>query len=130
MKLSVVIPTLNRAAKLERTLRSLAAQTVPPDAYEVLVIDNGSSDGTAELLLCYGRNFTNWQGLREAQPGAAAARNRGVLASRGEVVLFLDDDVIAASDLLQEHLNTQAAHPGSAVLGDRKSTRLNSSHRC
>jgi len=117
MNLSVVIPTLNRTAKLERTLRSLAAQTIPPDAYEVLVIDNGSSDGTAELVLSYGRNFTNWQGLTEAQPGAAAARNRGVLASRGEVVLFLDDDVIAASDLLQEHLNTQAAHPGSAVLG-------------
>src|SRR5205807_10454792 len=111
MKLSVVIPTLNRAAKLERTLRSLAAQTVPPDAYEVLVIDNGSSDGTAELLLCYGRNLRYWQGLREAEPGAAAARNRGVLASRGEVVLFLADDVIASADLLQDILTIDAAHP-------------------
>ena len=117
MKLSIVIPTRNRAVKLERTLRSLAVQTVPPNAYEVVVVDNGSSDGTAELLPRYGRNFPNWQGLREAQPGAAAARNRGVLASRGEVVVFLDDDVIATSDLLQEHLNAQAAHRGSAVLG-------------
>src|SRR5437016_7754584 len=107
MKLSVVIPTVNRAAKLERTLRSLAAQTVPPDAYEVLVIDNGSSDGTAELLLCYGRNFGNWQGLGEPKPEAAAARNQGVLASVAGVVLFLIDDGLADSVYFQKNFTPQ-----------------------
>lgn len=113
----MVIPTRNRAPKLERTLQSLASQTVSAQEFEVIVVDNGSADRTPEVLRCWRERLPHWQCFKQLQPGAAAARNRGVLASRGQVVLFLDDDVVAAPDLIQEHLETHISHPGSAVLG-------------
>ena len=103
MDISVVIPTRNRAQKLRRTLDGLRAQTLSSAAFEVLVVDNGSSDDTCATVAGYLDKAPNWRYLREPQPGAAAARNSGIRASQGEIVLFLDDDVIPDAPLLEEH---------------------------
>jgi glycosyltransferase involved in cell wall biosynthesis len=111
--LSVVVPTYNRAAVLGRCLDALAAQDPAPD--EVVVVDDGSSDDTPAVLARH-----DWvRAIRQPNGGRAAAKNAGVEAARGDVVLFLDDDVIATPGLVhlhaEHHRNRPAAH--EALLG-------------
>lgn len=103
MSISVVIPTRNRTHKLRRTLDGLRAQTVSTGSFEVLVVDNASSDDTPATVAGYLGQAANWRYLQEPKPGAAAARNSGIRASQGEIVLFLDDDVIPDPQLVEEH---------------------------
>jgi GT2 family glycosyltransferase/peptidoglycan/xylan/chitin deacetylase (PgdA/CDA1 family) len=108
IRISVIIPTYNRRQVLERTLPGVLAQDFPPQDYEVIVVVDGSTDGTAEML----RDLKPQCSLRvlESQHlGAGAARNVGIRAAVGDLVLFLDDDLITTPDLLQQHC---AAHAG------------------
>lgn len=89
-RISVVIPAYNRAALLPETLQSLLAQTVP--ALEIIVVDDGSSDGTAEVAERFGDPV---RVIRQANAGPGAARNRGLQAARGEFIHFFDSDDIA-----------------------------------
>jgi GT2 family glycosyltransferase/peptidoglycan/xylan/chitin deacetylase (PgdA/CDA1 family) len=110
MKTSVVITTFNRRDLLARTLPTVLKQDFPSDQYEVVVVVDGSTDGTTELL----RSFKPSCALRiiEQQPnlGQAAAQNAGLKAAQGEVVLFLDDDIVCEPALLQAHAS---AHTGA-----------------
>jgi hypothetical protein len=84
---SIVIPTYNRARLLEEALESVFAQEFTD--YEVLVVDDGSTDGTAQVLARYGERV---RGLRQENQGQGAARNLGIQQARGEYVVFLDSD--------------------------------------
>ncbi len=110
-RLSVVVPTYNRRDRLERVLRSLAAQDID-EAFEVIVASDGSTDGTDEYL---GGDATPLPVTALSQPnrGPAAARNLGVGRARGDLVVFIDDDVVADAGLLRAHRD---AHQR---LGDR-----------
>ena len=120
-RLSVVIPTYEREEQLGVLLDSLERQslfTSGPADFEVVVVVDGSSDGTLRSLAHRAAAWSE-RGVTlrfETQPnqGAAAARNRGVLAARGEVVLFLDDDLVVAPDVLEQHREFHATHPGLA----------------
>jgi glycosyltransferase involved in cell wall biosynthesis/peptidoglycan/xylan/chitin deacetylase (PgdA/CDA1 family) len=106
MRVSVIIPTFNRRAVLERTLPTVLDQTFPPDQYEVIVVVDGSTDGTLAAL----RSMISRVRLRVLEQnnrGQAAARNAGLLVAEGELVLFLDDDIFCAHTLVAEHV---AAH--------------------
>lgn len=86
---SVVIPTWNRAAMLERAVRSALNQTLPP--LEILVCDDGSSDDSRAVIEAMGESRVRWiDGPRAGRP--AIPRNRGIRESRGEWIAFLDDD--------------------------------------
>jgi glycosyltransferase involved in cell wall biosynthesis len=86
---SVVIPTHNRAGTILRALRSVIAQTL--DDFEIVIVDDGSSDGTAEMLAAL--RGPRCQVLTNTiNVGVSASRNRGVAAARGEFIAFLDDD--------------------------------------
>lgn len=105
--LSVVIPTRDRREALAETLDAVEAQAVEPGSVEVIVVDNGSSDGTP-----------GWLATREVKvvaqpkPGPAAARNRGVAESAGEVVLFLGDDTRPADEhVLAGHIARHRDNP-------------------
>ncbi|HYE37152.1 glycosyltransferase family A protein [Methylocaldum sp.] len=84
---SVVIPAYNAMAFLRQTLDSVLAQTY--DNLEVIVVDDGSTDGTSDLLHGYGERITV---LRQANAGQAAARNYGARVARGDMLAFLDSD--------------------------------------
>ncbi len=104
---SVVIPTFERATTLGRALRSVLAQTRPPD--EVVVVDDGSTDGTGELV---GREFPGVRYLLQANRGVSAARNRGISAAGGEWIAFLDSDDEWRPEKLERQLAAVAAAPG------------------
>lgn len=104
-QVSVVIPTYNRSTALLRTLDALAAQSVPP--LEVIIVDDGSNDGTAaavEQWLARRDCRATVQLVCQSNAGPGAARNRGLAAARGDLVLFLGDDTTPAVDLLAQHL--------------------------
>jgi peptidoglycan/xylan/chitin deacetylase (PgdA/CDA1 family)/GT2 family glycosyltransferase len=116
IRISVIIPTYNRRHVLERTLPGVLAQDFPPQDYEVIVVMDGSTDDTAELL----RDLKPKCSLRvlESQHlGAGAARNLGIRAAVGELVLFLDDDLITTPGLVRQHYSAHAGADPSVVQG-------------
>ncbi len=119
MRLSVIIPTFNRLPVLLRALDLLWAQQGQPDM-EILVVDDGSTDGTAEALagLSVPRPHA-LHVLKQENRGPAAARNLGLQEACGELVLFLGDDIFAQPGLVATHLEAHARHPEDpvAVLG-------------
>ncbi len=120
MILSVVTPTRDKRALLERTLAALRAQALPPGAEgEIVVVDDGSTDDTAAWLAT--QAGAAGPPLRVVSPpanvGRARARNLGAAAARGRWLLFLDDDIVAPPGLLAAHLDLLQRHPGDGVIG-------------
>lgn len=113
---SVVTPTFNRRASVDRYLLALAGQTCSSDRFEVLVVDDGSSDGTADHLRQLRLPY-DLRVLEQAHGGPARARNLGVANARGAIVLFLDDDVVPEPDLIAEHLRSHEAGTDRVVVG-------------
>jgi glycosyltransferase involved in cell wall biosynthesis len=105
-RISVVIPTYNRARILGRALDSVFAQTV--DDLEVIVVDDGSSDDTKGMIARYPRPVTF---LEQANAGPAAARNRALAIARGEFIAFLDSDDTYLPMHLRAHLDVFARSP-------------------
>lgn len=117
--LSIVLPTYNRRARLERVLRSLARQSVAPDFFEVIVVSDGASDGTNEMLtqLAAGGLPYPLRPVFQENQGVAVARNQGIAGARADFILFIDDDVIPAPQLIAEHWKLLAQDGQGVVLG-------------
>lgn len=116
MELSVIIPTYNRAERLRACLRALGRQSQPSSDFEVIVVVDGSRDDTGEMLARLSGPLSLvvlWQENR----GQHVARNRGAAAARGRVLLFLDDDILAAPDLVAEHMRVHREREGTVGLG-------------
>jgi peptidoglycan/xylan/chitin deacetylase (PgdA/CDA1 family) len=116
IELSVVIPTFNRAGYLARCLDALAAQSAPAGSFEVVVVDDGSTDGTPGLLQRYAAPFA-LRVERQENRGQATARNRGIELAAAPVCLFVDDDIVADADLVREHVRAQRDGVGAIALG-------------
>jgi GT2 family glycosyltransferase len=101
--ISVVIPTYNRVDRWPAVLRGLSSQTLAAGDFEVVVVSDGSTDGTDEFLADV---TTPFELVFDSQnnAGPAAARNRGVELARSQLILFVDDDIVATSSLIERHL--------------------------
>jgi len=122
-ELSVSLCTYNRRATLRECLAAFARQTAAPGAFELVLTDDGSTDGTEACLdgLALAVPFTV---LRRPNGGLAAARNTGLARARGRYVLFVNDDTIPAPDLVERHLAAHAALGREAcVLGTFEQSR-------
>jgi GT2 family glycosyltransferase len=113
-ELSVVIPTFNRMATLPAVLEALGAQTLEPGRFEVLAVDDGSSDDTPQFLRAAQPPF-ELRVFSQANTGPAGARNRGVRAARGELVVFLGDDTIPEAEFLERHLEAHRRRPSRRI---------------
>lgn len=116
---SVIIPTYNRRAVLKDCLDALARQTVRPEVFEVIVVDDGSADETERFCRSYQPKYS-FQYLRQLNAGAGAARRREVQHARGQYLLLFNDDTIPAPDLLAEHWKAHQNRQDARqwVLGD------------
>jgi GT2 family glycosyltransferase len=112
---SVIVPTYNRRASLARLLDGLAAQP-EPESLQVVVVDDGSTDDTRTWLRGLRTPFV-LRIVEQANGGPAAARNRGVIEASGELIVFLDDDVVPASDLIARHVDAHRGVPDRVVTG-------------
>ncbi len=116
-EISVVIPTYNRLDTLAHVIPTLLAQDLPAERYELLVCDSNSTDGTREYLAGISEQHPNVRHLPGAYTGRAMARNAGISAAQGEVVLFNDSDILASPDLLSQHLRHHREERNLAVVG-------------
>lgn len=113
---SIIIPTYNRRDKLFETLMSIAQQTFPIDKYEVIVVDDGSTDDTAKIIE-ESFPFTLryfWQ----SNQGDAAARNFGVEQSKADLLVFLDDDILIDHNYLAVLVSEQTYEENKIVIGN------------
>jgi len=132
MRASVVIPTYNRPQLLNRLLASLAEQE-GDSLLEVLVCDDGSTSSTLEATLAWKDRVPGLRHLWQEDLGfrAGQARNMGIQAAQGDVIIFVDDDVLVAPDFVERHV---AAHQSSqaprVVLGFRHHANVPPKHAC
>lgn len=115
-KLSVIIPTLNRAGFLADALQSIEQNDLPPEQFEVLVIDNGSTDQTRDVARDAAARLKNLRYFFEAEPGLHAGRHRGLKEAEGEILVYADDDIRAEPTWLAT-LADIFADPGVAMAG-------------
>jgi mycofactocin glycosyltransferase len=88
---SVVVCTFNRGDRISQCLESLDRQTYPKDRYEVIVVDDGSTDNTAQMIQAQGARVIRHGNNR----GVPSTRNTGLMAARGEIIAYIDDDAVA-----------------------------------
>lgn len=105
MFVSVVIPTYNRRSILEKCLLALEQQALPSEveAYEVIVVDDGSTDGTPTWLKDEVSRFPHVRMVEQEHGGPAEGRNRGVDRARGDVIVFIDSDLVVTESFLACH---------------------------
>ncbi len=115
MKLSIVIPTYNRLEQLKKVLHGLEKQTWQGGEFEVLVVSDGSTDGTDAFLRSATPSLLI-RALFQPNQGVAAARNLGIAQAAGEFILFLDDDVFPLPGLIEEHLRSHDIHGDRAIV--------------
>jgi GT2 family glycosyltransferase len=115
--ITVQICTFNRRALLGRVLEALFAQDLDPNTYEIVLVDDGSSDGSYEHVIRSLRPPCALHVVRQKNAGLARGRNVGIARARGELILFMDDDVLATAGLLSAHVRFHKARPRAICRG-------------
>lgn len=113
-RVSVIIPTFNSAGMVLEAVESVLGQTVPAD--EIIVVDDGSTDETAEVLAPY---FDRIRYLKQENQGVAAARNRGIAEATGDLIAFLDADDVWHSRKLELQVRVISERPEVGMVGTR-----------
>lgn len=113
LQISLVIPAYNAGGTIEALLDSTLAQTLPRRTYEVIVVDDGSTDETATLA---GR-YANIRVLRRGNRGPGAARDYGASLARGEIIAYTDADCVLSCDWLEKHVQCHRRHPQVDAVG-------------
>jgi glucosyl-dolichyl phosphate glucuronosyltransferase len=105
---SIIIPTMNRASVLKLAIDSFCQQNFPVDRYEIIVVDNGSTDNTKNVtdaaISAYPAHQIHY--IYEPIPGLLSGRHRGILAATGEILIFVDDDIEADRGWLKSMIDT------------------------
>lgn len=102
IKISVVVPTFNMKDSLKLLIESLENQTYPRDNFEIIVCDDGSTDGTAELMIELCNKYHNLRYLKQEHRGVSAVRNLGIKHSKSNIIAFTDADCVADPNWLDE----------------------------
>jgi GT2 family glycosyltransferase len=117
MLASIVIATYNRAAALPSTLEALAHQDLPATDYEVLVIDDGSTDSTPDVLDSVSVPFRMRTYRLPRSRGVSAARNVGLQNATGRYIVLVSDDLLVPSNFIRSHVATLDAYPNAWIVG-------------
>ncbi len=114
-KVSVVLPTYNRLDRLKHVLAGFEQQTYPLAKFEVVVVSDGSSDGTNAFLETFDTPL-NLTFIAQENQGVSVTRNRGIEEAAGDIILFVDDDVVPVSELIAEHMQVHDNNDGDIVV--------------
>jgi glycosyltransferase involved in cell wall biosynthesis len=121
IKISAIICTYNREKYIRQALISLTQQTLPKEEFEIVVVNNNSTDRSEEEILQFHTDFPgfNFVYVTEPNQGLSFARNRGIKESKGKWVSFLDDDAIATPDFLKKSMEYTVKNPALIAFGGK-----------
>lgn len=121
LRLTLLIPTFNRSRELLRALRSVAEQRLDPALWECVIVDNNSTDDTAEAVARFAEEHPALQIRRVVEPkaGVSHARNRGLQEARTELIASIDDDERINPDFLEAYLRFFDTHPEANIAGGK-----------
>ena len=121
VSISVVICTYNRAAYIQDAMESLLNQTLDKKSFEVIIVNNNSTDDTEKVCLDFlaAHPGVNFQFLNEKIQGASFARNTGAALALGHLLCFMDDDAVAGNDYLERIVQFFVSHPDAGGLGGK-----------
>ena len=108
MFISIIIPTYNRLPILEKCLKALEKQKFTDykiSNYEIIVVDDGSTDGTLEWLAKNNAQFPHVRAFSQEHQGPAAARNLGIKEAKGDIIIFIDSDLVVTENFVTAHAN-------------------------
>lgn len=126
--ISIIIPAYNVEEFIEECFQSILSQTIKD--FEVIIVDDGSSDGTLEIVKSYCANDPRFQYLSQENSGQSAARNKGLDVARGEYVVFVDsDDWLTDEHCLEKLLNAIETTGADFVQASMEFTDLKDSHK-
>lgn len=117
MNISIIIPTYNRKDKLRDCLKSLSAQEYTEELNELIIVDDGSTDGTGEMVQELLASNPRIRYLYQSNKGPAAARNLGISQSRADIVAFSDNDCVLSPSWTRDMLAAHKAYPEAAAIG-------------
>jgi GT2 family glycosyltransferase len=118
LRATIQLCTYNRSALLERVLDACFEQTVDPGTYEVVLVNDGSTDDTpAVIARAQGRATCPFTVIDQANGGLAKGRNAGIARASGERIIFIDDDVLPLPDFVAQHLRSHDTRPLAVVRG-------------
>lgn len=115
MKYSVIIPLYNKGPYIEKTIKSVLAQTF--NEFELIVVDDGSNDNSFDIASVVLQDCDNCRLIKQENAGASAARNNGAAVSNGDYLCFLDADDWWESTFLEEMLRLIEAYPDAGIYG-------------
>ncbi|OIP76186.1 MAG: family 2 glycosyl transferase [Oscillatoriales cyanobacterium CG2_30_44_21] len=113
---SIIIPTYNRLPILQKCLMAMEAQDFTQD-YEIVVVDDGSTDGTIDFLQTHQTEFPHVRLFQQSHEGAAIARNTGIDVAKGEIIVFIDSDLVVTPTFLSSHAKVIAGHQQAFTYG-------------
>ncbi|HEY7499699.1 MAG TPA: glycosyltransferase family A protein [Vicinamibacterales bacterium] len=117
---SVVLPTYNRGSALTRAVQSVLDQTASPESYEIVVVDNNSTDETPRVIQRLAQaNPSRIEYVLETRQGVAYARGAGIARARADIVAFFDDDVCVSPEWIETIVRTFAEHPEVECIGGK-----------
>ena len=118
--LSVIVPTFNRASSLKLAIKSFCSQNFLPKQFEIIVVDNGSTDNTKQVTEAAVTTYPSHQirYILEPEPGLLSGRHRGALQANGNILIFVDDDIEADVNWLQA-IEESFADPSVKLVGGR-----------
>lgn len=119
MDVSVVLCTYNRGELLANALQSLHKQKTNGISYEVIVVDNNSTDHTKELVRRFVNSDPHFRYLFEPKQGLSHARNAGIAAAQSDLIVFTDDDIEFADDWVQQNFETGQKFPDADYFGGK-----------
>jgi glycosyltransferase involved in cell wall biosynthesis len=115
MKTSIVIPSYNGCAKLPKILKSIINQSYSP--FETVIVVDGSTDKTLELLDKYSELIPDIVIVKQDNQGRSAARNNGALKAKGDLLIFVDDDMGVGKNWVSDHVDHHAKHSETILAG-------------
>lgn len=120
-EISVIICTYNREKFLPKALASLTEQTVGPNVYEIVIVNNNSTDNTEQISKEFIATHPelNIKYVVETQKGLSSARNRGIIESSSELIAFIDDDAEVEKNYLETAINFFNEHPTVSAMGGK-----------
>ena len=118
LRATIQLCTYNRAALLERVLEACFEQSAPSDRYEVVLVNDGSSDDTPSVIArAESRATCAFTVINQKNAGLARGRNAGIAAAQGERIILIDDDVLPTPHFVAEHLAEHDRHPRDVIRG-------------